>query len=73
MTRVPSFIIRLYKAYMSPLLGGVLGGACRFHPTCSVYSHEALLKHGFVHGGFLSMVRIVKCNPWGTSGFDPVP
>ena len=46
---------------------------CRFQPTCSHYSKEALEKHGLLKGGMLSIKRISKCHPWGDSGYDPVP
>lgn len=46
---------------------------CRHIPTCSNYSMEALQKHGTVKGTYLSIKRIIKCNPFGTSGYDPVP
>lgn len=47
--------------------------ACRFTPTCSNYAIEALEKHGFFKGSFLSIKRIIRCNPFCKSGFDPVP
>ncbi len=47
--------------------------SCRFAPTCSEYAIEALRRHGAVRGGWLSLRRIVRCHPWGGSGFDPVP
>jgi len=46
---------------------------CRFSPTCSSYSKEALEKHGLFKGGWLAIKRIAKCHPWGGSGYDPVP
>jgi putative membrane protein insertion efficiency factor len=47
--------------------------SCRFTPTCSNYAIEALETHGFVKGTFLSIKRIIRCNPWGKFGYDPVP
>ncbi|HEY9551633.1 MAG TPA: membrane protein insertion efficiency factor YidD [Prevotella sp.] len=47
--------------------------SCRFTPTCSEYAREALLKHGPVKGLLLAVWRILRCNPWGGSGYDPVP
>ena len=61
-------LIRIYKFFISPLLGN----SCRFAPTCSDYSIEALKTYGFLKGLFLSFKRIISCNPWGGSGFDPV-
>ena len=62
-------IIRIYQKFISPLLGQ----NCRFHPTCSHYAIEALTVHGVVKGTYLSVKRILKCNPWGASGVDYVP
>jgi putative membrane protein insertion efficiency factor len=63
------FLIRIYQALISPLLPS----ACRFHPTCSQYSIEALQKHGLWEGTVLAIKRICKCHPWGGQGHDPVP
>lgn len=46
---------------------------CRHYPTCSSYAMEAISIHGSIKGSFLSIKRILKCNPWGTYGYDPVP
>ena len=62
-------LIRLYQITLSPWLGG----ACRYTPTCSNYGIEALQKHGAFKGGWLTIKRVVSCNPWGGSGYDPVP
>ena len=61
--------IRGYRAFLSPWLGH----SCRFQPTCSVYAIEALQTHGPVRGLWLTVRRLVRCNPWGSSGYDPVP
>ena len=61
--------IRFYQLFISPLLGP----SCRFTPTCSEYARQALLKHGPVKGLWLAVWRILRCNPWGGSGYDPVP
>ena len=61
--------IKAYQKFLSPLLGQ----NCRFHPTCSQYAIEALDTHGIFYGLFLSLKRIVRCNPWGGSGIDNVP
>lgn len=47
--------------------------SCRFYPTCSNYAKEAITKYGFLKGIFLSIKRILRCNPFGGSGYDPVP
>ncbi|MSR18957.1 MAG: membrane protein insertion efficiency factor YidD [Phycisphaerales bacterium] len=59
----------LYQKTLSPLFAG----SCRFQPSCSVYSVQALRSHGFWRGLFLTMHRLVRCHPWGGSGVDPVP
>lgn len=47
--------------------------SCRFQPTCSEYARQAILKHGPFKGLALAILRILRCNPWGGSGYDPVP
>lgn len=61
--------IRLYQLVISPWLPPV----CRYQPTCSRYAMEALRKHGAVKGSWLAVRRILRCAPWGGTGFDPVP
>ena len=63
------FLIRFYQVVISPILPSV----CRFEPTCSQYTLEALKVHGLLKGGFLGAKRILSCNPWGRRGYDPVP
>ncbi|HVP73010.1 MAG TPA: membrane protein insertion efficiency factor YidD [Phycisphaerales bacterium] len=62
-------LVRLYQA----TLGHLMGGHCRFHPTCSHYAIEALKIHGALRGGWLTIRRVLRCHPFGGSGFDPVP
>tara|TARA_B100001093_G_C26785025_1_gene996280 strand:+ start:430 stop:669 length:240 start_codon:yes stop_codon:yes gene_type:complete len=61
-------LIKLYKFLISPLLGH----SCRYLPTCSDYSIEALKTFGLFKGLLLSLKRILSCHPWGSGGFDPV-
>ena len=61
-------LIKCYKYLISPLFGQ----SCRYLPTCSEYSIEALKTHGLFKGLFLSTKRILSCHPWGQGGFDPV-
>ena len=61
--------IKLYQILISP----ILGPNCRYHPTCSQYSIEAINKHGPFKGTCLAIKRISSCHPWGGSGHDPVP
>ena len=62
-------LIRVYQATLS----GWLGGQCRYYPTCSDYAVEAIRVHGAVKGTGLAMWRILRCNPFGTGGIEPVP
>ncbi|MEH6408608.1 MAG: membrane protein insertion efficiency factor YidD [Leeuwenhoekiella sp.] len=62
-------LIRIYQRLISPLLPS----SCRYSPTCSQYSVEALQQHGLFRGSWLAIKRIASCNPWGGSGYDPVP
>ena len=61
--------IRFYQRFISPLTPP----ACRYTPTCSQYALEAIRKHGPFRGLWLAVRRILRCHPWGGSGYDPVP
>ena len=63
------FLIRIYQKVISPLFPG----SCRYTPTCSHYSIEAIKKFGVIKGIYLGSKRIIKCNPLGGYGYDPVP
>ena len=63
------FAVRMYQAMLGPLFGG----HCRFMPTCSEYSVEALRRHGALVGSWLTLRRLVRCHPLGGGGIDPVP
>ena len=69
LTKLLILLIRLYQITLSPWIGG----ACRYTPTCSNYGLEALEKYGAFKGGWLTVKRVLSCNPWGGSGYDPVP
>ena len=62
-------LVHVYRLVLSP----ILGVNCRFQPSCSAYTLEALQRHGAIRGGWLALCRILKCHPWGGSGYDPVP
>lgn len=62
-------LIRGYQLMLSP----ILPSACRYTPTCSQYGLEAIKKYGPFKGGYLTVRRILRCNPWGGHGHDPVP
>jgi uncharacterized protein len=63
------FVVKGYRLLLSPWLGS----ACRFEPTCSVYSIQALEQHGAALGSYLTLTRLARCHPWCQGGHDPVP
>ncbi len=67
--RILSLPVKAYRLIFSPWVGH----NCRYQPTCSAYALEALEKHGAIKGGWLAARRILRCHPWGKSGYDPVP
>lgn len=67
------FILKFYKKIISPALENLFGKACRFTPSCSEYTIEALEKFGTVKGLALGVRRFSRCHPLGGSGYDPVP
>lgn len=62
-------LIKIYQLFISP----IFPSSCRYTPTCSHYTMEALKKYGLFKGGWLGVKRISRCHPWGGSGYDPVP
>ncbi len=69
MQGVLSALVRGYQLFLSPLLGN----NCRFYPSCSHYTLEALEKHGALRGTWLGLRRLTRCHPWHAGGVDPVP
>ena len=67
--RVLILLVEAYRVILSPLLGGY----CRFVPSCSVYSQEALRRHGAVRGTRFTLLRLLRCHPFHAGGHDPVP
>ena len=62
-------VVKGYRLLLSPWLGS----SCRFEPTCSAYSLQALQMHGAAAGSYLTLARIARCHPWCAGGHDPVP
>jgi putative membrane protein insertion efficiency factor len=75
MRAVVRILIRFYQATFSPMLSFFAGpqNGCRFSPTCSEYFLGAVEEHGFWRGSWLGGKRLLRCHPWGGSGWDPVP
>lgn len=69
MRRVAMLLIRGYQKGISPFLPP----SCRFHPSCSEYGYQAIEKYGIIRGGAMTVWRVLRCNPFGKGGYDPVP
>ncbi|MFK7915372.1 MAG: membrane protein insertion efficiency factor YidD [Pseudomonadales bacterium] len=69
LVRLLLWLIHGYQRLLSPMLGG----QCRFHPTCSCYAAQALAEHGAVRGSGLTLWRLLRCQPFAAGGFDAVP
>jgi putative membrane protein insertion efficiency factor len=67
--RIALTVLRVYKLFVSPLFTG----ACRYTPSCSTYTAEALVEHGLIRGTWLGVRRLARCHPFGGHGYDPVP
>lgn len=71
MKKIFIFIINLYKKYISPIFHK-LGFDCKYYPTCSEYTRQAIEKYGVIKGCYLGIKRILKCNPFSKGGYDPL-
>jgi putative membrane protein insertion efficiency factor len=69
MTRVLQGAIRAYQVLISPLFAG----SCRYYPSCSQYTYEAVTRYGWLRGSWMGMKRIGRCHPFAKGGYDPVP
>ena len=63
------FLIKIYQKLVSPLFPS----SCRFYPTCSHYGYRAIYKYGAIKGSFMAAWRVLRCNPFNSGGYDPVP
>jgi len=75
MKLIATSLIYIYRWGISPLLHAIAGpgSGCRYEPTCSAYSEEAIRRHGGLRGLSLTLMRLLSCHPWGGCGYDPVP
>ena len=71
MKNIAIFIIKIYKKTLSKMFE-YMGIKCKYYPTCSEYTKQALEKYGFLKGSYLGMKRILKCNPFSKGGYDPL-
>ncbi|MGH7903609.1 MAG: membrane protein insertion efficiency factor YidD [Candidatus Dormibacteraceae bacterium] len=69
MTKLLLLAVRGYQLTLSRLLGS----SCRYYPSCSHYTYEAISRHGWLRGSYLGVRRILRCNPFFKGGYDPVP
>ena len=67
--RIALGFIRFYQWFLSPMLGS----NCRYYPSCSHYTYDAVAKYGVLKGGWMGLRRIGRCHPWHAGGYDPVP
>ena len=62
-------LVKIYQVFLSPFFGQ----QCRFYPTCSQYSIDAIKKHGAIRGAYFTIQRLLRCHPWHVGGHDPIP
>jgi len=71
--RTAGALLLLYKRTLSPFLHSLGAMHCRFLPTCSEYAYAAVVRHGWLRGGWLAVRRLARCHPFAEGGHDPVP
>jgi hypothetical protein len=69
---IQSLLLRLIKSYQY-LISPLMAPTCRFTPSCSQYASDVITKHGVIRGTWLSLKRVLRCNPWNPGGYDPAP
>ncbi|WP_038055095.1 membrane protein insertion efficiency factor YidD [Thermodesulfobacterium hydrogeniphilum] len=73
MVKVIIKLIDFYQKVISPIFSTYLGINCRFYPSCSEYTKVAIKRFGLIKGSYLGLKRVLKCHPFSSGGFDPVP
>lgn len=71
--RIAAGLLTFYKRIVSPMLHVFSVGQCKYLPTCSEYAYVAVVRHGWLHGGWLAVRRLARCHPFSKGGLDPVP
>jgi putative membrane protein insertion efficiency factor len=71
--RIALFLLKAYKATLGPLMHTFGTTQCRYLPTCSEYAYGAIVRHGWLRGGWLAVKRLARCHPFAEGGSDPVP
>jgi putative membrane protein insertion efficiency factor len=71
--RTAAALLKFYKRAVSPLFHVFVPSQCKFLPTCSEYAYVAVVRYGWVRGGWMGLRRLVRCHPFSAGGFDPVP
>ena len=71
MKKILIFLLRIYKKFISPILKAI-GVECKYYPTCSEYTRQAIEKYGALKGTWLGLKRFLKCNPFSKGGYDPL-
>lgn len=66
-------VLALIRGYQFTISRALPAGTCRFYPTCSHYGYEAIAKYGLVRGGWMALLRVLRCQPFHPGGYDPVP
>jgi len=70
---LPRFLPLLLIHFYQQTISHALGDTCRFYPSCSHYSYQAIYKYGLLKGGWMTIHRLMRCNPFNPGGYDPVP
>ena len=66
-------LLAMIRIYQNTLSRGLPANTCRFYPSCSHYGYQAVFKYGFLKGSWMAIKRLLRCNPFNSGGYDPVP